>query len=218
MNMNRLIPFFSTIVATVLASGCASKGHRSTQQEVEPVPVMVSPQMVTLAQSEPTIVPSGERKRLHNQTPIPVWQPARVQRVYMAGHVNERNEAYYRSKKEVIVERGQWNLDALNNPELSYIPEASTVPVPTAPGRNYTHMVSPGRIAPSPIEQMETNGFAENLESVEHARVLGLTEYSQEQQARALESETHAVAFFDDLGWCLVPRERLLPVKSMPNQ
>lgn len=213
--MNTHLISISTLIAISILTGCASK-HKPKSAETAP-PIVVSPTMVEIAHTQQQRVPSGQRTHLHSQSPIPVWQSARVQRVYMAGHVNEHNEGYYRSEKDVIVESGKWNLDALNNPTLSYIPEANTVPVPTQPGRNYTHMVSPGSIAPQPIQQMEQSGQTALLEGVDDVQVMGLMELSQEYQARAQETEESIAVFYESLGWCLVPREHLLPVKGLPN-
>ena len=173
-------------------------------------PTPVEPALSVLPRSpinepQPTTLP---------QSPMPVWNDAQVVRVDLDAYVNEKGEAYGPSVKYVVKQAGGWNVDALRNPQRSYVPTENMPPIPSKNGFTANPMVAPG--APDLSGAQVRPLQASMIQDLGNVRVTGFVERSQESMARALAQNGEVPLFDESLGWILVPQSALVPANQMP--
>lgn len=150
-----------------------------------------------------------------SQAPLPVWNDAQVVRVDLDAYVNEKGEAFGPSVKYVVKQPGGWNVDALRNPQRSYVPTENTPPVPSRNGYTTNPMVAPGSEltdVPGQVRPLQ----ASLLQDLGQVRVTGFVERSQESYARSLAQAGEIPLFDESLGWILVPQSALIPATQIP--
>ena len=207
--MNKLL--ISLFIILTLA-GCSTTKHVA-DNTVVPMVTSNTPQSIEGLKT----VNRPAHKYLHSD-PQPIWNNAKIREYHFSGYVDEHNRAHPPTSVSVIDQKGSWNLDAINNPSQSYIPEANVIPIPGSPSGQHGHMIAPGTRTPSPIEALSQGpSKMPLLEDTSRVLVLGIMDKSNEQEARNFETDTHTIQYFASLGWCLVPREQLIDVKQLPN-
>lgn len=190
--MDKIFKLYLVMVITTL-TGCASKPKQGPNQS--DLPRVSSPAI----QAVPVTPVEAPRVARLSQDPIPVYQSAKVRQVRMDAYINERGEAFGPSIKYVVEDAGGWNMDALRNPQQSYVPPSAALDIPTAPGTKYTTM-SQSSSEPAGPKQ---GRFLYDLKDV---KITGFTEMSQESRARAAAGPDDATIYDDSLGWVLVPK------------
>lgn len=148
--------------------------------------------------------------------PMPIWSDAQVVRVEMDAYVNEKGEAFGPSVKYVVKQPGGWNIDALRNPQTSYVPSENVPPVPSRNGFTANPMVSPGEAMTDSSTQVRPLQPS-LLQDPSKIRVTGFVERSQESHARSMAKNGEIPIFDEALGWILVPQTALAPADSFPS-
>lgn len=151
--------------------------------------------------SSPMSLVEAPRVTSINQEALPVWKGAKIRKVGLAPYVNEKGEAFLPSEKLVVEEGPGWNMDALKNPHLAYIPTDNIKPIPSAYGHQYGHSA----VTPKSDDPRASS----RLYSMENVRVTGYVLKSEELQARAMASPTEVPVYDSALGWVLVPQTTL---------
>jgi hypothetical protein len=212
MNMHsNLTPVLIRLSLVVLAcaalSACASRKAQVGKEEIR----MANPAVSV----EPLGYREAPRVGRVPQEPIPVIKNPKVVRVYYAPYVNEKGEAFPGGYKYVISEGVSWNMEALRNPDLAYIPAENAEPVPSYQGMNYTPMQqSSTEPAGAPLANTVSPLLMFDMEA---AKFSGYVNPEEEDKARALANSNETVLFDPNLGWIIVPKTALRRPGSRPG-
>lgn len=202
MCMNRQIVL--CVSAAFMASalvGCASKEKREHEMMEKMSARMADPSI-----SEVPITPT-EPPRVARvpQDPLPIYKPAKIRQVTLDAYVNERGEAFPPTTKYVVEDPGGWNMEALRSPQVAYVPPASSLEVPVAPGMKYTTMNQTA----GNIPQQNPEAGPRFLYNLKDVKITGFTEMSQEGRARSMAGPGEATIYDEKIGWVLVPKSVL---------
>lgn len=184
------------VLGILLFSGCSTNKKYAEKKASPTFDRMTDPSISV----EPVSPSEPARVARISQDPVPVYRSPKVREIKMDAYVNERGEAFPPSVKYVVADPGGWNLEALRNPSVSYVPPENSLDIPSS-GSHYTRMTqSSSGSAPSPSR------FLYDLKDV---KVTGFTELGQEARARSMASSSDTAIFDSNLGWILVPKSAI---------
>lgn len=187
-----------------LLGGCASRPTpRAGRQHAEPVVAQIAPAGFNPAQP-PLVVPAAQSP---TPDPSPVYKQPIVKKVYLDAYV-DGGVAYEPAVKWVVADQGGWDLDAIRNPNRAFIPPSMSGNQPISQN---------GHLAPGEVPVAQKTATIRDLYEVENVTVTGFVERAQEPLAREVATKMGPdfIAVYDpDLGWLVIPKPVLQPVRS----
>jgi hypothetical protein len=200
---NRLIISAMGAAILIVLGGCSTLalGDEKADSSKKDMPRLADPAVTVM----PITPKEPARVGRLSQDPIPVYNGPKIAKIELDAYINERGEAIGPTTQYKIIEKGGWNMDALRNPDRSYIPPDNAQEIPTAPGTSYTPY------SQSSSELVPTGRPTRLLFDMKDVRITGFTEIAQERQAKATANSDETVLYDKNLGWVRVPKTVFRP-------